>query len=181
MLLQFFFDWKWYIGNVQKKGSNTIPTHCFGSWCSIWIIIKATHLCNCVIHKHTFKFIWVGNHNNWYHMTVKISGPIFICWRKWIIFLIIICYIRYRCFFLKSVNKILANQLCLFVVEGIINEWMILFLKICNYEFSGFLRLNMWVRECRVTTISNLKTIIIIRNISTLHFILRLLERNFIN
>ena len=67
---------------------------------------KATHICNCVIHQHTLDLIWVGKHNIWYNMTVKSSGPISICWRKWISFLIIISYIRSRCVFLRSVNKI---------------------------------------------------------------------------
>ena len=30
------------LGNMQKKGSNTICPHCFVTWCSIQIIIKET-------------------------------------------------------------------------------------------------------------------------------------------
>ena len=39
----------------------------------------------------------------------------------------------------------------------------------------------MCVREGRVTTISNFKTIVIIRKISAFHFILKLLERNSVH
>ena len=59
------------LGNVQTKGSNTISPNCFGMCCIIRIIIKATHLCNCIVHQHNLKCIWVEIHNNWYHMTLK--------------------------------------------------------------------------------------------------------------
>ena len=45
--------------NVQNKGSNTISSQYFGTWCSIWIIIKATYLCYCVTLQHNFKCILV--------------------------------------------------------------------------------------------------------------------------
>ena len=121
------------LGNVQKKFSNTISPHCFGTWCSIQIITKATHICNCVIHQYNFNCIWVEKHNKWYHTTVKSSGSISICWRKYISVLIIISYIRSECVFLRSVKKIKGNQLCIFVFECMINEWMVLFLKIWKY------------------------------------------------
>ena len=121
------------LGNVQKKGNNTIPPHCFGTWCSIRIIIKAAHLCNCVIHQHDFKCIWVEKHNNWYHMMVKSSGSISICWHKFIRFSVIIRYICSGCVFIRYVKKIQGNQLCLLVFECIMNEWAVFPLKIWKY------------------------------------------------
>ena len=94
------------LGNVQKKVSNTIFPHCFCTWCRIRIIVKATHLCDCVIHQHTFKCIWVEKHNNLYHMTMIIIWFISVFWHKCISVFIIIRYIRCGCVFLRSINKV---------------------------------------------------------------------------
>ena len=39
------------------KNDLMTKVYLFGMWCITWIIIKSTHLCNCAIHKHSFKFI----------------------------------------------------------------------------------------------------------------------------
>ena len=94
------------LGNVQNKCSNTISPHSFGTWSSIWTIVKATHLYNCIIHQHTFMCIWVVKHKNWYHMTIITGGFISICWHILISHFIIICNIRSGCVFLSFVNII---------------------------------------------------------------------------
>ena len=111
------------LGNLQNKGSNTISPHFFAVWCSIRIIIKTTHLCNCVIHQHNLKCIWLWKHNNWYHMTVKSSGFISIYWLKCIIVLIIICYILYRLLFLRSI-KIYKREPIVSFIFWVYHEWI---------------------------------------------------------
>ena len=121
------------LDNVQKNGSNTIYPHCFGTWCSIQIIVKGTHFCNCLIHQHNLKCIGVEKHNNWYHMTMKSSGYISLCWHKCNSVLIIIRYIRSGYVFLRYVKSIQGNNKCLFLFVCIVNEWMVLFLKMWKY------------------------------------------------
>ena len=121
------------LGNVQKKFSNNISPHSFGTWSSIRIITKATHICNCIIRQHTFKCIWIEKHNNWYYMMMITSELISICWPVFISLLVIIRNICSGCVFLRFVNIIKGKQLCLLVSEFIITQLMVFFLKLWKY------------------------------------------------